>query len=492
MKYHILIVDDESIVRKGLEGYGWEALGFEVAYSCKNGREALAWLENNPVEAILTDIRMPGIDGLELCRIVHERYPDILVVLLSGYDEFKYARQGIQYGVFDYLLKPAEETEIDAVFRKAYEKISASREREKALANLARNTWLLKQMYDLSETPKPEPFELPRSRPDCRSFVVVRVRESNGGLPADPLWLQWADRCGFIAVRAAEWAGLVPSADLEKLWEEFAAFRLHAGCSRVQSGEEAISSAFAEAGAALEQRFFFPDRQVFAYAPPSVPYLHLLKSTLKFIRTLHGLQPAALHTEIDQFLDRLAESNVSEEQCKQLLLSVLSGLERALSEKALFPFEEWFGKQPDLYRMVERSACMAEIRDRVIPEIRRMTEEVRRMNSEHCEAGKLADVLEYIHARYQEQLSLDTIADRFGMHATIFSRWFKEQKGVNYLEYVIRLRIKKAGELLEDTDLKIGEIAERTGYIDARYFGQVFKKMTGFTPSEYRAMLHSP
>ena len=107
--YSLIIADDEDITRMAVSGYIRKTQSdFQIAGTFTNGADALQFIHDNPVHLVITDIRMPGMDGLELARHISEQYPGISVLIISGYSEFEYARKAIQYGVSNYLLKPLD------------------------------------------------------------------------------------------------------------------------------------------------------------------------------------------------------------------------------------------------------------------------------------------------------------------------------------------------------------------------------------------------
>ena len=113
MIFHLLIVDDEAIFRKGLSQYiNWETYDCVVSATAKNGTEAIDIIESTPIDIVITDVRMPSLDGIGLAKYIHENHPEISVIILSGYSEFEYARSAIQYNVAEYLLKPAVKTDV--------------------------------------------------------------------------------------------------------------------------------------------------------------------------------------------------------------------------------------------------------------------------------------------------------------------------------------------------------------------------------------------
>ncbi|GIN71614.1 putative two-component response regulator [Bacillus sp. J14TS2] len=115
--YKILLVDDEQEIRFGLKNYfPWNNLGFTVTHDCENGQQALEFLKENPIDVVLTDIRMPVLDGIDLAREVKKREFPIQIIFLSGYKDFHYAQNALKYGVRDYIIKPGKYEEIEEVF----------------------------------------------------------------------------------------------------------------------------------------------------------------------------------------------------------------------------------------------------------------------------------------------------------------------------------------------------------------------------------------
>lgn len=118
--YKMIIVDDEAEIRLGLKNYfPWNQIGFEVVYACSNGKQALEYIEKHPVDLVLTDIRMPAMDGIELAKELHRRKSSFYIIFLSGYKDFHYAKEALKYGVKDYIVKPGKFEEIQEVFAEA-------------------------------------------------------------------------------------------------------------------------------------------------------------------------------------------------------------------------------------------------------------------------------------------------------------------------------------------------------------------------------------
>ncbi|MBE7045285.1 MAG: response regulator [Ruminococcaceae bacterium] len=126
--YKLLIAEDEKIIRNGLaKGIEWERAGFEVVFLAENGQKAIDYIRKNPVDAVMLDIRMPVLDGLQVAEILSKEYPDIKIVILSGYASFSYAQQAIRCGVSEYLLKPVKNDDILATMSRIRQKIEQER-----------------------------------------------------------------------------------------------------------------------------------------------------------------------------------------------------------------------------------------------------------------------------------------------------------------------------------------------------------------------------
>ena len=126
--YKVLLVDDEALIREAIsENTKWNELGYELVGACKNGKEAIEKIKENPPDLLLTDICMPYVDGMDLTKFVYENYRDTKVVIISGYDEFEYAKNAVKYQVVEYILKPITAVELSETLKKVREKLDGER-----------------------------------------------------------------------------------------------------------------------------------------------------------------------------------------------------------------------------------------------------------------------------------------------------------------------------------------------------------------------------
>ena len=134
--YKILLVDDEILVRDAIrENIDWKSLDCELVGDCENGRQAVEFVQSHKVDVVLTDICMPYMDGMELSEFLHDNYPDILIVIFSGFGEFEYAKKAIRYNVSEYMLKPVTAMELTKVLRNMKEKLDSRKKEQKKMEN---------------------------------------------------------------------------------------------------------------------------------------------------------------------------------------------------------------------------------------------------------------------------------------------------------------------------------------------------------------------
>ncbi|GBG10568.1 DNA-binding response regulator [Paenibacillus agaridevorans] len=494
MSYHILIVDDEPIVRNGLRNFDWETYGFECVGACENGREALDWLSRNAADVVLTDIKMPGIDGVELSGLIRERYPDLLVILLTGYNEFAYAQQAIKTGVFDYLLKPAEDSDFEEVLAKCAHTLQ-EREMSKQMLSVLSHHFLLRnglRESHLSEAAR----ELVR-RPALRREGPFRLVLVSSELEhPDPDACRRLERRNFARISNREWILLCPGEEIGTLqqWLADEEEPLNAGVSLLHDSDEEVPEAFAEANKALQLKFLNPEARLFQYADRHnashdwEPVAAVIKKMMLVSNRINALNAGKIEEYLSDIMQELESRQIAEPHIRQLLLYLILSIESELAKASLLPDDQWTVAKEEWTALIRNADRFEGIKSVLAERMAQSIQALHDANTRVKDSAKLEEALAYIHVHYAGVLSLDLIADELQMHPNFFSKWFKDNKGINFIDYVTQYRIDKAKELLEHSELKAGEIAERTGIPDARYFGQVFKKHVGLTPTEYRAL----
>ncbi len=515
----LLIVDDEPRQVKALSaiiGKKWPR--FRILEAA-DAEEAWSLLQREKVDAVLTDIRMPGSDGLSLAERIANEKPAVKTILISGYGRFEYARQALEHRVVDYLVKPIGLADIERIVAKLQNLFDRERRLHQSETLYREHLWrawlggtISRELRD--ELFKPYPagvpgiamvleFAAPSSEieadPDSSASERMSAKwsESLAALGrsecfADPARSRiysfaWLDQAS--AARLAPWTRTV-----RKIYERLAEGeerRIYLGICRLQpSLTDAASDALAEALLAVRHRFYAEN------------------------------EPILLRSEVGPFAD--AARTGTKEAAEAIALAVRNG-DRAGARKrmdAFFSFRESPPyPEPDvakeetvlLYRgVVEalRSGLLAEIDLPSLAAAKRSFEASQSCLELRSRFGRLLDALfeqaeaarrdkngqlilqcqNYLRERYMEDLSLESLAQMYHFNPSYFSSLFKQKTGVNFSDYVLELRIRNAKRMLEDTDDRIADISERVGFRNATYFNKMFKRYTGMSPNAFRRM----
>ncbi len=539
--YKILIAEDETEMKKLLVKYiKREEPDLEVVGSASNGKEALALTEAEHPDIVLTDISMPVMDGLVFLEETAKRKLPLKAVIISGYDEFEYARKAIALGVSDYLLKPFEPEELKSVL----EKIKGELDRQK---NFLNNMQMLKEKANVNEAALKEQvlrdiivgkhiFE----RPDLR-FLDIEADFYCIALLKMPL-------CAASEVWKIEKRENVE--ELVKI--------LRDGC--LPRGIEVHGLGLENNGVALILTGYAPEKQQFFYKVKN-GLEHFQNSMEKYYdiqlicilgrvyQEWNGL--AASYGEAIQEWRGLSSSNrkmivygekkdedsSGEEDLSRkiknlkdrIILSVQMGQEKNSIEYLDELFQVYASISPKKIDFVAISAeelvymVFNEIEKRgIILDKEKTNDEIQKQIKERLHNASLLEIKEVLRQYFSvchrlfsenqkkrqteqivenvknliednldyEDLTLEWIADRLHFSSTYIRQIFKQKTGERIMEYVIRKRMERAGRLLMETDMKIQKITEMCGYSNQRYFASSFKKYYDCTPTDFKKMVN--
>lgn len=535
--YKILIAEDESEMRNLLVKYiSRTQPDLEVVGSAVNGKEALSMTEQYRPDIVLTDISMPVMDGLEFLQEAGRRNIPVKAVIVSGYDEFSYARKAIALGVSDYLLKPFDPQELGGVL----DKIKAELERQQVLLD---NMQLLKEKADVNETLVKERLLRDILDGKCETIPEKEVLEIDAKyycvcLLKLPLYLingRWDLGCqeNIGELAAVLSGGCIPT-DI----------RVH-GLNFEENGAILILS-----GEALDRRqFFYKVKDGMAHLQKSMEkyydvrlicvvggiYDEWKKLHCSFEETLQVWRGLA-RTDKTLIICGEEKETISEEKLmdsskriqklkEQILLSVRMGREDASKEQldelmqvyasispkktdfvgisaeelvyAIFNEIEQNGIQIDKHRSNEeiqkqmkeqlKHASLLEIKSLLLNYFGMCHKPFQEHNSRQQSDVIVENVKNLIECNLDmEELTLEWIAAQVHFSVTYVRQIFKQKTGERLMEYVIRKRMERAGDLLLKTNMKVQEIAEACGYSNQRYFASSFKKYYDCTPTEFK------
>ena len=516
----IMIVDDESAIRKGLERcIDWEALGCNIFAEASDGIEALEQITPDSYpDVVITDIRMSGMYGLELCERLARDYPQIKIILLTVYQEFDYVRRALDFHVVDYLLKPVSpEKVIETIekIKRQFEEEGREREALTRLQNSARQSDVLRRKMFLHElfdegrggseefdcgferfilaaftisTPVDQPSS-PEQRTKLESFVdasfgeMTTFRLTRGRDMTLYLIIPMPDDApeSFYDEAAAR------CEDVSSMAYSFSDFSVAVGLSDAHDTLTDMPRAKNEVSEALQCARYEPVRKIMRFSQIKEPQQIAIDS----IKALLGDLSAAIEERDVTQAQELARRMFDAAAANKYPLRELKSLAFMIGNRCTgvlwnYSFvKEYVGVlRDDFYHDVvycEHSGRLREIVAKKIADV------IADLDRQDVNKSKLiSETEEYIREHYSEELSLDMLAEHVHVSSGYLSRFYKKETGANISAFIQQVRLEHAKQLLRKTDLKTYEIAESIGIGDPVYFSKIFKNHTGMTPKEYR------
>lgn len=507
--HRILIVDDEkderSVIRFLLNKYNFE-LDIEEAI---NGKEALSQLRKRSADILITDVKMPFIDGMELATKARSLYPDIQIIFFSGYDDFDFVKKALSLRAVNYILKPVKPAEfqntISSVLQdiKKLEKEQEQRETNTAfLKNHILYRLINKTPIDILKNEYPsinfsflsdysrlilmqfeEPFFDRLPREEDTLFFYEQLRKITPNYSYDCINLN-----PFQILLLFKEAGnnLVPymhiATEIQKqIYSEYG-INCYMSISKELLRPSEIPKLYDEVEQYLEDRFYYPDTYIYPIdtsIKENKEYLeedeHLLQAiqtaiqyvdTFNFIQNMNKLfQKYHKKQEISHVYVRFVFSRLLQILCK----SVPSYNEKAINNKieAIYSCQH-FSEIEDILTYVQ---------DEVIKKL-----EEEEQSPKHV----IHIVQQYINEHYGEDLSLNMLAEKVYLSSGYLSELFIQETGNGINKYIKNLRMEKAKALLLETNMKINDICKTVGYVNLSYFCRSFREHFGSSPEKYR------
>lgn len=531
--YRILLVDDEILVRDAIrENIDWKAMDCELVGDCDNGKAAAEFVQTHPVDIVLTDILMPYMDGMELSHFLHDNYPDIVIVIFSGFGEFEYAKKAIQYDVSEYMLKPVTAMELRAVIEKMKKKVDQRREEKQKIERLTqtsenyqKNAIVIRsralQAFVENIKTREESLEELSGLGISLEAACYRVAAFDLDLYSDGTQITAEKRqesalMSFVLFNVSdeivsrEKAGVAYQEGNNKVCVLFMGNRTREFGEKIMEICQMIQSKLKELMAldvsisvgswARTQQELLVSHEL---AEKGIEYRYLLggrllidmeeqpeENTLSIKNVVEALV-TALKTgrkeNADYILEKISSDIKAARVDKSRACVYLQQIIRAADETCedMVPDSKLFSKREALLQQVTEQNSFDSAFELVKSHVGEIFQTLSDANSSSGQRqARLA--LDYIQKNYMDpDLSLNSICSYLNISTSYFSTIFKDLTGETFTEVLIRTRMEKAKELLENTTMKNYEIAEKVGFADPHYFGISFKKMTGCTPTEY-------
>ena len=526
MKRSVIIIDDNKLLADSLfTEIDWEALQAKVTHVLYDALPIEEILTNEKADLIISDIRMPGLSGLEMAKKVLPKYPDIKIILISAYEDFQYVQEAIRLGAFDYIEKPINLDYMSRIIEKAFLQLEEDRLIQKQLEE---SKPAMKEQF-FQNVLRLTPYEARYHYGDYPGFLALHTesnhhicimlkiadagkRKAAFGLHrylTDFLNLQnmicqiCADFSlshlfqngnslvlilGRTVSTPGQFMELIQKT-LEQIFKDTLKFRLIAGIGNPVRSFWEIRESLENARLALEYRFFLPEEQIFYYNDlPQKTFLPDIDLDSKY-ENIIKLICKNQETELRSYLDILYQDYLAQHINKMGLLSSISDI-----AGKILNFLYKMGVSPDSldqkviksFGDLERFATSRELFDWLyllcIMACRRLNSSVT-----HYQNRLVSMVESYINEHFSKtELNLNEIASYVNVSPTHLSATYKKITGKNISDMIANTRIRYATELLSHSALSIRDISEKSGFSNQYYFSSCFKKITGKSPSQYR------
>ncbi|WP_438491848.1 response regulator [Paenibacillus sp. IHBB 3054] len=526
----VLLADDEPVILRGLKKLiSWDALGLDIVGEACDGIELKSMIAACNPDLVISDISMPGFTGIDIIRDIHESGLPIKVVFISAYQEFSYARQALQYGALDYLVKPVNTGQLEQVVSRAVAVIRQETEEERnkeMLKSYERKNHsvtieeLLEQITDGSKGAAAALARMGNIAISRYATVCVVEIDEYSGMPT-----RWEERerklvefalsniiketveeagSGYV-FRKGERFGILlqhehegePQRLMEDLHHKINSFlklQVSIGVGKSVSGIEEAVESYRSALKGLRARYFaglnrvIPDIEERQEASFPISELTSLQASLsEALKSLDKEQLAASSGKLQEAVQLL--SGDSRNQAVSHIYNAIIQLEQELADYGVDAGLLVQDDKPLLEKLTD-APTYAELQQAFEDVVNKMYDQLA------CKAGgkempQLMQVKAYVEEHYAENITLESTASLVYMNPYYFSSFFKKHTGQNFKSYLTEVRMGHALRLLLQSDLMVYEIAELVGYNNARHFSDMFKKKYGKLPQEYKHSLRN-
>ncbi|MGG4103075.1 response regulator [Paenibacillus lautus] len=509
--YSIFLVDDEELELEMIRDYiRWEEMGIYVAGTALNGRDALEKIEVIQPDIVLTDVQMPVMNGLDMAKRVSEQFDWIQFVFLTGHDEFNYVKSALNVGAVGYLLKPLDLSEIVSVIDKVKRRCEEVRMKNRSIrvtkSNIVREMMfeqneerfrnLAASYHKLSRHTEPRTYTLTLLGLDAPNIAQPGLSLEDGMARLQTHMEEWlADKkleADLIICREGELGIFMDAAshlsrftweDLLKQMQEALGFTMTAAVNEEPEELSRIQDLYRETRLMLEEMFYVGNRRVI-YAKDVQRQLESRQippfQETAYFEDIHQLASEQAAQKLRDYFNRLVMLRIRKTEVCDFAIGLVERLLEGIHE----PITESH-KRAELYHAIYQCRTIIEIEAIIMDyaghAIR--TLEHRFMDKN---ARLVHQVRTTIDQTYHQAITINSLSDQVYLSPNYLRSIFKEKTGMTIHDYLTRIRLNKAKELLADDSLKVQDIAQRVGYESTSYFISLFLKSQGVTPNEYR------
>ena len=497
---NVLIVDDEKIEREGLKYLLSREEGERNVFEASNGKQALQIIRSEDIQLVLTDIKMPHMDGLELSRRAKEENPALQIIIFSGYSDFAFAQEAIRYGVTEYILKPVNPDDFHKVIQKAEKEIERRKKkesREMKEKNFLQQYFLQNYLY----SGKAETLE--------KAKEMIDMDKWNGWhcgilIESDVAFFDTAEEtleeeiqkelrrvCFYLNLNARQSLLLFQDVycDYQLVANHLYNFMkrkyrdsFYLAVSRKFEGCECLPEILEQLEQQMEEKFYHPEKHVFSNEDD---VLKLSVGEVQDSQIMQMISEDITRKDTDQLRKHFAclkEKYHDNTQYSAMYIKfVFSNVIQELFQENQFSGERRLEHEIERLYNCRNIMEIVEVTEDNIKEYEEFLD--RSMSSSRNE---VAAVKNYIYQHYEEDLNLEMLAEKVYLSSGYLSFIFKKETGMNLNRYIRVFRMEKAKELLCSTNMKVAQVSERVGFANVSYFCRSFREYYGSSPESYR------
>jgi two-component system response regulator YesN len=523
-----MIVDDEAEVREGIvRRIDWKSLGFEIVAEAENGQDALEKAESLELDVVLTDIKMPFIDGLTVGTHLQRLHPSVKLIIFTGFDKFEYAKEAIKLNVIEYVLKPVNADELSQVLMRVKSSLDSElmqRRNIEMLTEVYKKSFPLMRDHFLSELllgtvsekeieSQLVHFNIPIQKAKNKVAVVFELDQKGAEAPAIdrellPISLKQLvdDRLGeachfasfisFSAVIAITAWDSDPIGNLMSIANKICAdcsriFKINvtAGIGKSYEDVRHIHESYMQGKTAVEYKLMLGNGKAIYIRDMELierdPVVFDSRWEQRLVTVVKFGSKDQIISLVDSIIMELDGVNISEWRYQAYIMGILSALSQIVSRYDLDEYEI-FGDREEWSVIPSRDFTQEKMKSWFADTCLRISG---RISKKRISTAKslVEEAKRYINEKYScAHLSVDMICDHLHISPSYFSTIFKIETGQSYLQHLTNIRMERALTLLRETDDKTYMIAQKVGYDEPNYFSYVFKKRFGAAPSQYR------
>mgnify|MGYP000633046977 CR=1 FL=1 len=480
----VFLVEDETVIREGLrDRIPWDQFGYRFVGEAADGEMALPLIRKTKPDVLITDIKMPFMDGLSLSKIVSKEFPRMKIIIISGYDDFAYAVEMLRNGVREYILKPIEREKITEILKKLNAEIESRKEKEENNQKIGYQQ--MRHLMLSDEISGEEQRTIESQYADHfytgNYYVCCQNQVKRGELSDDNYIFMKNMNDNDIFIVPAENLSLLLKNELQDGY---------IGISAAHCGLESIRQAYAES-VMMRKKAFVRNKVEAQYGvfQEKIPE-GLITEAAKLTEEAARIQRVQLigtdHTDdleksFHQFFYEVKNGRIDEavfESCmKDFFTEVEKTYQNALETEGELLLE---------CKEIWSENCIDSYEDKVMEFVLQLHEKINSSYDQNKNVQKIKMAVDYIEENYAKDLNMAVVSNYISMNYSLFSYSFKQYTGSNFVNYLKEIRMREAKKLLTETDMKIIEISQAVGYDNEKHFMKIFKATCGVSPTEYR------